>query len=261
MPVMEVRLAPPRHPLPEVAALLGESGNKMTDFHAKELLKVEDALNASLAEASKTLPALVDRLMHVFASPSAWIASSRHLQPQASSFREARGSHGHEMTTRINVLPAASADASVAPMIEALEHKRLSEENARFGQAVEEMKMLTKIVAMEAEAEITSEVNRLAAAQGHTTNAKSLGHAASFLEQPVQSSGPQLTANVRVGASAEPFPTISSMVEGLERKRDAIEESSRKRIEELQLQLLHAENAILEETLQGWVQHILQSHV
>lgn len=261
LPIMAVRLAPPRHALPEVEEKLSSAWNKIEELHAEELLKVQSALNASLAEASKSLPALVDRLMHVFVPASAWIADNKHSRLQASSFREARESDKHEMTTRINVLPAPSPDASIGPMIEALEHKRSSEDKARFGQAIDEMAMLTKIVEMEAEAEITRAVRGLTNAQSHglKSNAKSFMHTTSFLKQPVQPSGSQLTANVRIGPSNEPFPTIASMVEDLERKRDAIEDSAGKRIQELQLQLLHAENTILEDALQGWVQHIRQS--
>jgi len=261
MPVMAVRLAPPRHPLPEVAALLGEEENNIEALRTEELAKVEAALNASLAEASRTLPALVDRLMHVFAPPSAWIAGGSRFKLQAAAFREARESRKHEMTTRINVLPAPALDASVTSIIKALEHKRSSEDKARFRQAVDEMSMLTKIVEMVAEAEITREVQGWTHAQRHglKSNDRSFLNTANFLEQPVQPSGPQLTANVRVGPSNEPFPTIASMVEDLERKRDDIEDAAGKRIQELQLHLLHAENAILEDTLQGWVRHILQS--
>lgn len=262
MPVMSVRLAPPRHPLPEVAALLGEERDEIEKLRHEELAKVEHALNVSLSEASKTLPALVDRLMHVFSPPSAWIASGRRSTLHAPSFREARKSK-HEMTTRINVLPAPSLDASIMPMIKALDGKRSRENKARFGQALDELPMLTKIVEMAAEAEISREVEGLTNAQGHglKSNVGSFLHTASFLQQPVKPSGPQLTANVRVGPSNEPFPTIRELVEDLERERDGTQESAEKRIQELQLQLLHAENTILEDTLQGWVHHILQSGV
>jgi len=275
MPIMEVRLAPPRKPLPEVTGTLGELEKKMHILETDGLLNIEAAYNASLGEASKSLPALVDRLMHVFVKPSAWIAAGRrvvldkpgHLK-HAPSFREVRGSGGHEVATRINVLPVASPDASLEPEIEALERKRSDEEAALFKEAEDEMAMLTNIVEMEAEAEITQEVNGFIHAQKYGLSVgpgELLQKAGAMkflaLRQPVLSSGPQLTTNVRVAASDEPFPTIASMVEDLGRKRDASEGLTRARLQELQLQLLQAENAILSDRLQGWVEHILQTSV
>lgn len=70
-----------------------------------------------------------------------------------------------------------------------------------------------------------------------------------------------MATNVRVMASDEPFPTVASMVEDLERKRDAAEGLQRMRLLELELQLVQAQNAILSARLSGWVEHILQTNV
>ena len=122
--------------------------------------------------------------------------------------------------------------------------------------------------------------------------------AASFLRarQPVAASGAQLTTNVRVMASDEPFPTIAGMVEDLvyilQRAlvarfkpnflcdpgasavhaktqhtyngpfvhlllfRDAGESVVRAKILELELQLLQAENKIISDRLESWVAQI-----
>jgi len=122
--------------------------------------------------------------------------------------------------------------------------------------------------------------------------------AASFLRarQPVAASGAQLTTNVRVMASDEPFPTIAGMVEDLvyilQRAlvarfkpnflcdpgasavhaktqhtysgpfvplllfRDAGESVVRAKILEWELQLLQAENKIISDRLESWVAQI-----
>lgn len=268
MPIMEVRLAPPRKPMPEVVASLGELENNRLQFETEELLKVERAYNVSLVEAGKKLPALVDRLMRVFVKPGAWIAT-RHgvpLKSRAASFHEAHGSGGHEITTRINLLPVVSADASLERSIQKLERKRSRDERALFMEAEDEMEMWTQVVEIAAEAEITQEVNAFIRAQKYGSSASAgelltRGRATKFLGQPVSPSGPQLSTNVRVAASDEPFPTIESMVEDLERKRDVGEGFLRTRMLELELQLLQAENAIISERLRGWVEHILQTSV
>ena len=74
--------APPRKPLPEVAALLGGLESKRQHFETvqivgigacfkvlsscalqEEMLQVEAAYNSALAEAANSLAALVDRIM------------------------------------------------------------------------------------------------------------------------------------------------------------------------------------------------------
>lgn len=270
MPIVEVRLAPPRKPMPQVAATLGELENKRATLETEGLLKVEAAYNASLAAASKSLPALVDRLMRVFAKPAAWISNRERHQAgfgaQAMSFYEMRGkSGGHEVAARISLLAARSLDGSIEQQIEAVERKRSKDEASLFLEAQDEMAAWTKIVEMEAEAEITRQVNGFARAQkyGLSSNSGKLlakGGSTKFLAavQPVLPSGPQLTTNVRVAASVEPFPTVAAMVEDSERKRDAGEGLARARLLELQLQLLRAENEILSGRLTGWIERVLQ---
>jgi len=278
---MEVRLAPPRKPLPEVAATLGELESKRQHLETEEMLQVEAAYNTTLAEAAETLAALVDRLMHVFAKPEAWISTRPHVgdtlgaaklstsspsrpEYQGLSFRESRGaSAGHEMATRINLLPMVGPSALLQQSIEALERKRSNEERALYVEAKDEMTKWIKIVEIEAEAEITKQVDAVVHAQryGLGANPGGLMEGTQFLGfgQPVLSSGTQLTTNVRVMASDEPFPTVASMVEDLERKRDAGEGLQRARLLELELQLVQAENAILSNRLSAWVEHILQT--
>jgi len=137
-----------------------------------------------------------------------------------------------------------------------------------FKQAREEMDGLTKIVQNEVEAQISRHLPNLlhAVKLGIGTNpaafhlrARSVGfmHA----KQPVLASGPQLTTNVRIMASEEPFHTIASMVEDMERRRDTSEDFVRTRILELELKLLQAENTLVSERLGGWIEHILQTGV
>merc|ERR1719326_2091636 len=113
------------------------------------------------------------------------------------------------------------------------------------------MKGLTKIVENEVEAHVTQFVNTLIHALkfGSVTSATPESIAFLSARQPVLPSGPQLTTNVRVMASEEPFPTIAAMVEDLERNRDSSEATIRTRMLELELKLLQAENSLVQERI------------
>ncbi len=132
----------------------------------------------------------------------------------------------------------------------------------------------------------------------------SLARSASFLSelQPVLANGLQLTTNVRVTASDEPFPTVAAMVEDLVRNaichvvpsclclawagkktvrtsalrvalqglllrisemcwRDASENLIRTRILEWELKLLRAENEMVSNRLEIWVEYIMRANI
>lgn len=274
LPIIDVRLAPPHKQLPEVSAAVGQLDAARASFEQEHMHDIEEAYNASLKEAAEKLPASIDQLMRNFEKPLALI-SGRNLKPKrdngarVTSFREAHGEPGgHELTARINLLPAASPDASLESKIQAIEARRSRHEGDIFRQAVSEMRALTQIVQSEVEAQITRHANnflhtaRYGFDGGHSTFPSKVT-SAGFLSasQPVLSSGLQLTTNVRVRAGEEPFQTVAALVEDLERRRDASEELIRKRLLELELKLLQAENNLIADHLGSWVARILRTSI
>lgn len=256
--------------MPEVAAFLGKLEMDRTRFETAHMLEIEAAYNASWEEASEKIPTLIDHLMRVFEKPSALLSLRQHGHKHgtntgtATMLREARGKPGgHEMTARINLLPIPSPDPTLESKIQEIENKRSKDEGAVFRQAMSEMGALTKIVQNELEAQITRHANNFLHAvrfglgvNPSTSLAKSVGFLAA--SQPVLPSGPQLTTNVRIMASDEPFPTMAAMVEQLERQRDAGEGLVRTRLLELELKLLQRENILVTDRLRSWVEYLLR---
>merc|ERR1712032_494689 len=93
-----------------------------------------------------------------------------------------------------------------------------------------------------------------------TLNAKS--HTSGFLHvsEPLLPSGLQQRTSVRVAATDEPFPSIVSLVQDMELGRDAKETNERKRILEMELKLLTAENNIMHKMLQHAVSNVLTDY-
>jgi len=266
LPIIQVRLAPPNKQMPEVSATLGQLDAARVQFETEQLLEVEAAYKASWDEAAEQLPQLIDRLMHAFKEPTA-LVSHKHLTNdsrvaglQATAFREAHDGR-HELSARFNILPVVSPVASVESRIKDMERKRSKDEGHLFSQAISEMRALTQIVQNEVEAMITRQANNFlhSVVDSLPRNIASKGASVGFLSsrQPVLASGTQLTTNVRVMASDEPFQTIASMVEDLERDRDAGEGLIRSRLFEMQLKLLQAENDLVKQHLGGWIQRIM----
>jgi len=269
MPIIQVRLAPPSNPMPEVTASLGALEAERAQFETERMLEVESAYSASLGRASEELPALIDRLMRTFETPTTLLSKRQHEQDevgrQATQFQELRVVDGHEMTARINVLPVLQPDAALEANIRELEEKRTTHEGKIFDQAMSEMNGLTTIVLNEVEAQITRHASgfrhALKFGVGESfTSARSSPRATGFrsVEEHGRASAPQLTTNVRVMASEEPFPRVASMVEGSEKKRDASEDSIRTRLLELEVKLLQAENSIVSAKLGAWADALSQ---
>lgn len=261
MPVIEVRLAPPTKQLPEVAASLNEKEADRAKFESEQMLAVEAAYKESWDAAVEKLPASIDRLMSVFEKPKT-----------ATSFRQvsAHGAGtqlgGHELTARINVLAVAKPDGALEQSIDALEDKRSKDEGNIFKQAILEMAALTQVVESEVEAQVAQHVNNFV----HSVRSSSgAGFPAFFLKprsttflsasEPVLASGLPLTTNVRVMAAEQSFHTVASMVEDLERKRDAGEGLVRTRLLELELKLLRAENDLVSDRLGAWIEKVLRA--
>lgn len=269
LPIIQVRLAPPRKPLPEVSALSSKLDADRAQFEAAQMLEVEAAYNASLKAAAEELPALIDRLMRSFEKPAGSTMRRKrgedHGSGKALSFNEVRDKPGgHELTARINVLPTSSPDPSLERKVQEIEDKRTRDEGKLFQQALSEMEGLVTIVKSELEAQLTQQVSNMLRTMRFGSvgsSSPSLARSASLLSgrQPALASGLQLTTNVRIGASDEPFPTIASMVEDLERSRDASESLARTRILEMDLNLLKAANQLVSDRLQSWVEYILKA--
>lgn len=256
--------------MPEVNAAIGQLDAARSAFESEHMHEAEEAYNKSLNDAAELLPDAIDKLMRNFEKPMALISGrfskstlKRNNGARVTSFREARREPGgHEITARINLLPAASPDATLEQPIKRMEGQRSRHEGDIFRQAVSEMAALTQIVQNEATVQITRHANNfLHAAQYGTFSSKAMSAGLLSAAQPVLPSGLQLTTNVRVSASEEPFQTVASLVEDLERRRDASEDLIRKRLLELELKLLQAENSLIADHLGGWVSRILRTSV
>lgn len=252
----------------EVSAALGQLNDAREAFEKQHLLEVEAAYDSSLSDAKEKLPMAIDSIMRALEKPLALVSHGRrqkHIDGlQAASFIQAQASGkpgGHELTARVNVLPAKGPDARVEGRIKAIEKKRSREETAIFDQAASEMRALTQIVQNEVEAQITRYANNLLHSVRVGVPLQQPHQAAGLLSasQPMGASGPQLTTNVRVAASEEPFYTVAALVEDMERQRDASESTIQKRALELELRLLQAENELVKGHLKGWVARLART--
>lgn len=241
LPVIQVRLAPPKQQLPDVAAETSQLEHLREQLETDLFGKLHAAYASALEHARAEINKLVDGSLGLLVIPSP-TSSSRFLQIKTHK-QTHDGTEG--FSVKVNVAQAASTDPGTKGLMERIEDARATAEKKLFEQACAEMQGLTNIVLHELGAQLHSHFAAFQRAGGHTA----------FFQTQQKDALPS-TANVRIAASSEPFASVADMVEAMEAKRDTAEHLVEKSILELEIKLLEAENKMIKEKLGTAVQKI-----
>lgn len=244
LPILQVKLGPPKRPLPEVEAEVSLLDHDRESLETDLMSHLNDVYEKTLSAAK----AEIDNLVATTSRPSLRSSSSRKASAVAFLEEQSRGKAatsgpGSAFGVQLNILPAPPTDASVQSAMEKMESKRSREEKLLFAQASEEMQALTSIV-----------LDALGAAlAGRTTSLRSSSKRSSaglgFVELASRRAGLPALANVRIAAADEAFPRVSDLVKDMESRRDKAESAERSAILELELKLLRAENEMIQHAL------------
>jgi hypothetical protein len=249
MPVIEVGLAPPANPYPELSGAIGALEKSREALEQEKMAKLEAAYNAALADAKGKIASAVGSVK--------LLEGSMGSQWRPGSFLALRGQAGRVQgvegpSVKVRVSGGAPTDASVKAQLEAMEAKRNAAEAQMLDQAISEMGEVTDVVVAELKKSLQQHMGAFLARD------VVLPAASSFLERvergsseaaPAESLGTPM--NVRVGTSEVPYPTIGSLAQDMETRRDAAERLERAKILELMLKLIEAENEMIKEALEG----------
>lgn len=253
-PNLEISLAPPIHPWPQVAAELGNLEESRESMENAMMNDLQSKFNHAAAEARHRIGDVIGRAMTSFNDPG--LAGTafhiRHAAPKSAAFlqqlpQESVGSSA--IAVKVNVLPASPPDASLRTAIDDLEHIRSDREQSMLQSAMGDADALMNFVANELQAQLQDQVGAILG----TASSKKMQATPSFRQSPAQT-------NVRVVPTDSSYPTVASMVQGMEQRRDAAESLVQKRILEKELDFLMACNSAIEEGLQGGVARIMAKY-
>jgi len=210
-PIVQVKLAPPTLPQPQVVA---------------ELAKLEQSREANEGEQMSALRLAYDEALAAAKVEIANVVGGMGKTVARTSFLSISGRKTEEdFAVRIHLDPVPPPDLAIKVQIDSLEGVRAAREKRVFQQALAEFAALTKIV-----------VNQLKVELGMSPSS-GMG----FLEYGVL----PRQANVRVLASDVGFPTIAGLVQDAQLHRDASEDAARSAILDLEMKLLQAENEVI----------------
>jgi predicted transcriptional regulator len=238
LPIVNVRLGPPANAQPQVAAeisLLEGARKDMETTHLQELdLAFQHAVNHASSTLSEVITSALGRMPKLKTHKAASLLGVR----DGLSVRD-----NAAQSFAIEVRPPQEPDIAIKAKLDQIEQKRSADEGHIFEQAVSEFAALEAIFTNEVLAQVHAYGNGL---KTH----KVMG----FLQasQGVRRAGsgdPTPGLNVRLSASAQPFPTVEGLALAMESRRDASEEVVRSRVLELESQFFETANDLLHDTL------------
>lgn len=200
-PVLEVSLDAPAVPYPDISDLISSLDEDRRIVESSGMRDVRGNFSRALESAQQSIHNAVGelglRLVNV--STHQALASSKNDRVSFLS-RRIGGAEGVAPAVKISVPPRRPTDAAILRAIFEIEQRRSTDEKARMQQAAADMSGITQTVLDALREDISAE---------------------GFIEHAQQGNGPQ--GGVRAVASAMPFPTMASLVQLMERRRDAAE--------------------------------------
>jgi len=252
LPNIELSLAPPLHPWPQVAAELGRLEESRERIQSFNMYKLQQAFNKATLDARRRIGDVVGRAMRVFDDPvlAQRVFAKRGAPKSAMLYRqapqEALGSS--VLSVKVNVVPANPPDASLRARIDDIEYQRSDKEKEHIFEAAHaEISALTDFMLSELEVQIQRQINGIIGER-----------ATSFLQELPDSLPSQ--ANVRVVPTDQGYPTVASMAQEMEVRRDLTENLERKRVMDMCVDFMMACNGAAEGALKTAVARILAQY-
>ena len=245
LPILNVRLAPPPEPLPQVHAEIDLLEGQRLDLEAARSRDLDRAIDDAIGALKGDVQAAVARSMRPLWKASPTSLLSIHEESQVGAAAPSAG-------VALAVFPQNEPDAALNDQIEQIEQTRAADESGLFEQAVREVRGLGRVVVHELKEQLQRHVRDVEHVPRDSVPAGFL-QGVGTLKQRL--SAPEL--DVRLSASSEPFPTIAGLVDAMESRRDHSEEQVKRQILAAELRYLRAANELVREACRVAVDQLL----
>jgi len=249
--ILDVRLAPPKRPLPEIAAEVATLDSQREKVEQELSQKLKTVYASTLATARMEVASLVASELRLI-NEAAPKGVARPSFFQARSLRGQQRGRADDFAVKVSAAGLPATDESIKDAMEKIEFKRADAERKLFEQACSELQALKKL-ALKTLAEQIREAVRKVSAPGAA--AQTLSFLAAT--QSKQASRLPETTNVRVSASDEAFPTIADLVEDMEARRDVAETKGKAMILAMEQNVLQELNAVMKHELSAQIHQLV----
>lgn len=258
LPNIELSLAPPLHPWPQVAAEIGNLEESREANENANMAKLQREFNKATLDARLRVGDVIGSAMRAFDDPKVLNAflAQRHIAKSVSMLRQLPqdtvGSSA--LSVKVNAFAPNPPDVMLRADIDDIESLRSNKESDMIESALEDLKALSNFVIKELEVQVHDQVNDIVGATSQTGMLKSFAFLQGrAMQLPAQS-------NIRAVPTDTKYPTLASMVQEMETRRDVSENLERKRILEKEIDFLMDCNNAIKDGLQAAVARILAQH-
>jgi len=247
IPNVELSLGAPSNPLPDVSNAISKLDAEREANSEIQINKMVRAFNAEMANARVRIADAIGAAEHQLAGQ--WHATQNSAQASVHA-GQLTAAFLKSNVVRVVVAPEKHSPESARGIIAEIEGARVEDEHAWFEAAVVEMSRLTDVVVATLESEINAmmKVSPLPTALSTPANFLQLGEGAREHGQ-----GGAVAANVRVVGDDAPYPTIQSLVDSFQARRDISEELGKAQALSMYIKLLEFENMLVDSGLNALV--------
>jgi hypothetical protein len=249
VPNVEVSLEPPAKPYPQIAQQIGNLESSREHSQEVYMHDLQTSFTAAMKHQQSSIGDIVGRAMRAFSNPVTLAREQRH--DDASSFVALDNnplSDAETLSMKINVL-AQHAAPDVAEHVNNLEHTRGDMARSAVDKAKLDIHSTGDFFQREFENQIQLQVNACVGI-AKASLSKRAKVFRGFTRLPKQ-------VNVRVVASDIPYPTVSSMVQDMETRRDISERLLGLKALNMQLELLKIGNEMAKDTLTRAINRVM----
>jgi len=258
VPNIEISLAPPVHPWPQVAAELGNLEESRENIENSNMAKLQKEFNEATLDARRRVGDVIGSAMRAFDDPKLTnvLLAARTAPKSVSMLRQLPQDivGASALSVKVNAFAPNPPDPMLRADIDDIESLRSNKESDMFESALEDLKALSSFVMKELEVQVHDQVNGIVGGTAQTAMLRS----SAFLEDRSRQLPAQ--SNIRAVPTDMKYPTVASMVQDMESRRDISENLARKRILEKEIDFLMDCNDAINNGLKTAVARILAQH-
>ncbi|GFE53825.1 blood stage antigen 41-3 precursor, putative [Babesia ovis] len=280
IPSIEIKLAPPQNPLPQVAHAIDKLEARRIQMEEGMMAKLEDKFNETLVDSRESIKQIINQQLAIFnnselkASILSTLDNNKkrykktHEHDQAPSFLQL-GEGVVPSSVRVMMGDVDIPDPIIKTKMEEIEQSRSYEEIQTFHQQSDELEQLTNVTLIELERALKIQLQPYIAQiemsmSSHSTSAEpAVSHvqkAPVFLQTNAFALPNTKQLNVKIGQSEDPYPTVEDYVMNMEKKRDAAERNEKNTVLAMYLKLVKAQHEMIRDELRAATSNIISQY-
>ncbi|UKJ87894.2 tRNA delta (2)-isopentenylpyrophosphate transferase [Theileria orientalis] len=282
MPSIEIKLAPPENPLPQVENEVKLLESNRVELEEGMMSRLEQEYNNALMTSRERIKNLINDSLSVFDNKelivellSKYTHKSKNKNHVTTKYQSNNVSFLQmdeayvPSSVRVMMSEVEPPDPAIKEKMEQIEQARNDEEIHAFYQEAQEFEQLTQVTLIELQKMLqlqlnpylmeTEKINQAYQESLHN-NQQDHVNPVSFIQTQAMDLSQIRQLNVKIGQSEVPYPTVDDFVMNMEKKRDVAEKSARNRILNMYLNLMKAQHEMIADELHVAVSRIISQY-